>query len=102
MRSRHVGALLLGAVILLTAVAPAASEGRPRHNVIIVVVDGLRPGAVNPTDAPTMWSLRSSGVDFANSHAVFPTFTTPNAAAIAIAKISGGNAKKTSVTRIRT
>lgn len=53
------------------------------RNVIIFVADGLRADAVNPTDAPTLFSLRQQGVNFVNSHALFPTFTTPNASAIA-------------------
>jgi hypothetical protein len=53
------------------------------RNVIIFVADGLRHGSVNPTDAPTMHRLREEGTSFTNSHALFPTFTTPNASAIA-------------------
>ncbi len=53
------------------------------RNVIIFVADGLRPDSVNPTDAPTLFNLRQQGVNFTNSHALFPTFTTPNASAIA-------------------
>src|SRR5260370_17079455 len=52
-------------------------------NVIIFVGGGLRNGSVNPEDAPTLYELRRQGTDFSNSHAVFPTFTTPNASAIA-------------------
>ena len=59
---------------------PTVSSGR---NAIIFVVDGLRQGSVNPDDAPTLYSVRQKGVFFANSHALFPTFTTPNASAIA-------------------
>ncbi|MBA3921075.1 MAG: alkaline phosphatase family protein, partial [Nostocaceae cyanobacterium] len=58
------------------------SSGQGR-NVLIFVADGLRPSSVNPTDAPTLSSLRESGVNFTNSHSLFPTFTTPNASAIA-------------------
>jgi hypothetical protein len=36
-----------------------------------------------------MSALRTAGVSFANSHAVFPTFTTPNAAAIATGHYPG-------------
>lgn len=54
-----------------------------RPNVIIFVTDGLRPSSINPTDAPTLSSLRQNGVNFTNSHSLFPTFTTPNASAIA-------------------
>jgi Type I phosphodiesterase / nucleotide pyrophosphatase len=53
------------------------------RNVIIFVADGLRNGSVNQSDAPTLYALRQLGVDFPNSHALFPTFTTPNASAIA-------------------
>jgi len=58
------------------------SSGQGR-NVLIFVADGLRPSSVNPTDAPTLSSLRETGVNFTNSHSLFPTFTTPNASAIA-------------------
>jgi hypothetical protein len=53
------------------------------RNVIIFVADGLRNGSVNQFDAPTLYAVRQLGVDFLNSHALFPTFTTPNASAIA-------------------
>ncbi len=61
------------------------NEGRLGHNTnaIIFVADGLRPDAINATDAPTLFALRQQGVNFTNSHSLFPTFTTPNAAAIA-------------------
>jgi len=54
-----------------------------RRNVVIVVFDGMRGGSVNATDAPTMDWVRNNGVSFANSHSLFPTFTTANASAIA-------------------
>jgi arylsulfatase A-like enzyme len=54
-----------------------------RHNVILFIADGLRHDSVNAVDAPTLWALRQQGVHFANSHALFPTLTTPNASAIA-------------------
>ncbi|MBN3881787.1 MAG: alkaline phosphatase family protein [Nostoc sp. JL34] len=60
----------------------ADTNGNGR-NVIIFVADGLRNGSVNPTDTPTLYSIRQQGVNFANSHSLFPTFTTPNASAIA-------------------
>jgi len=53
---------------------------RPR--VVVVVVDGLRPDAINPEDAPTLTRLREEGVDFTNSHSVFPTVTRVNAATL--------------------
>src|SRR4029450_11454359 len=50
--------------------------------VIVFVVDGLRPDAITPERTPTLFRLRSEGVDFTNSHSVFPTVTRVNAAAI--------------------
>ncbi len=76
-----------GQVHALAQQAPARAT--PARNVIIFVADGLRPGAVNPTDAPTLTALRKLGVNFQNSHAIFPTFTTPNAAAIATGHYPG-------------
>ncbi len=60
-------------------------EGRLGHNTnaIIFVADGLRPDAINAIDTPTLFALRQQGVNFTNSHSLFPTFTTPNASAIA-------------------
>src|ERR1700722_250585 len=53
------------------------------HNLILFVRDGLRAPIVNATTAPTMSRLRAEGVDFVNSHSLFPTFTTANASAFA-------------------
>jgi arylsulfatase A-like enzyme len=53
------------------------------RNIVIFVFDGLRAGSVNPVDSPTMFWIRNHGVSFANSHSLFPTFTTANASAIA-------------------
>ena len=97
MRGRPLVPLLLGAIIACCLAAPSGPaaqdrETRPRRNAIIVVVDGLRAESVNPTDAPAMTALRTRGVHFANSHAVFPTFTTPNAAAIATGHFPGDTA----------
>jgi Type I phosphodiesterase / nucleotide pyrophosphatase len=58
------------------------AESRP-HNVIIFVADGLRSGIVTPETAPALAAVRAEGVDFRNSHSLFPTVTTPNASAIA-------------------
>jgi hypothetical protein len=51
------------------------------HNVILFVPDGLRSQIVDATTAPTMARLREEGVNFRNSHSLFPTFTTANASA---------------------
>src|SRR4030095_11290324 len=53
-----------------------------RVRVVVVVVDGLRPDAITAEDAPTLARLRAEGVDFTNSHSVFPTVTRVNAATL--------------------
>jgi predicted AlkP superfamily pyrophosphatase or phosphodiesterase len=53
-----------------------------RRLVIVFVVDGLRPDSITAEDTPTLFRLRAEGVSFADSHAVFPTVTRVNAAAL--------------------
>jgi predicted AlkP superfamily pyrophosphatase or phosphodiesterase len=65
------------------ATAAPGSTAAAKHNVIIVVADGLRRGSVNAKDMPTFARLRAEGTDLRNSHSVFPTFTTANASVIA-------------------
>ncbi len=60
----------------------APAPGKP-HNVIVFVADGLRYDSVNPDVAPTFARIAKDGVDFANSHSIYPTVTTANASAIA-------------------
>ena len=59
--------------------------------VIVFVVDGLRPDLVTADGTPMLHRLRSEGVDFTNSHAVFPTVTRVNAAALATGMQPGSN-----------
>ena len=68
--------------VIFGSASPALAADRP-HNVVIFVADGLRYGAVTAQSAPNMWAVAREGVDFADSHAQFPTLTTPNAASIA-------------------
>jgi arylsulfatase A-like enzyme len=75
-----------GAVLLvLVGIVGLLLMARPRqpHNVIIFVADGLRSEIVTPETAPELAAVRAEGVDFQNSHSLFPTVTTPNASAIA-------------------
>ena len=66
-----------------------AQDAPKRRNAIIFVADGLRHGSVNPIDTPALYKVRTEGVYFANSHAVFPTQTMPNASAIATGHYPG-------------
>src|ERR1700744_5807678 len=70
-------------VAVFAAALPLTNVAQQRHNVIIFVADGLRRGSVTAEDMPTLLRLRNTGVDFRNSHSVFPTFTTANASVIA-------------------
>src|SRR5690242_11329790 len=76
---------LLCLILLATPVAaqPAANPAKPARNIIIFVADGLRYGSVTPENMPNMYKLKTEGVDFTNSHSLFPTITTVNASAIA-------------------
>jgi hypothetical protein len=74
-------ALACAACALAADPSPAAPAAP--HNVVIFVADGLRSGVVSPATAPALAAVRDQGVDFPNSHSLFPTITTPNASAIA-------------------
>jgi arylsulfatase A-like enzyme len=76
------------ALLALTLALPAQAAG-PQRNVVIFVADGLRYTSVTPETAPTMARIRHEGVDFTNSHAVYPTLTTANASAIATGHFLG-------------
>ncbi|HTW34461.1 MAG TPA: alkaline phosphatase family protein [Rhizomicrobium sp.] len=78
-------ALLAGATSVLGGL-PASAQP---HNVVIFVADGLRYESVTPDVAPTMSRIRREGVDFANSHSIYPTLTTANASAIATGHFLG-------------
>jgi arylsulfatase A-like enzyme len=64
------------------AASPALAADQP-HNLILFVADGLRSRIVTAETAPALAQVRAEGVDFTNSHSLFPTVTTPNASAIA-------------------
>ncbi|MEI9888188.1 MAG: alkaline phosphatase family protein [Rhizomicrobium sp.] len=90
-------AAVLGALLVTPAAAkpahrPAPAAATPAtpqaRNVIVFVADGLRYSSVTQETAPTLFALRQGGVDFSNSHAIYPTVTTANASAIATATIS--------------
>src|SRR6202162_1020612 len=78
---RAVTMLSLGLVLL--SVDTAFSQNSRPHNVILFVPDGLRGRIVSPQTAPAMAEIRDKGVNFRNSHSLFPTFTTANASAMA-------------------
>ena len=74
---------LLASILVAITVNAAAAQTKRTHNVILFVPDGLRALSVTPENAPAMAGVRDSGVNFRNSHSIFPTFTTANASAMA-------------------
>lgn len=76
-------AMLAAALFLGLWVPDATAQAPAPHNVIIFVADGLRYGSVEPGNMPHMARLKAEGVDFTNSHSLYPTVTTVNASAIA-------------------
>jgi arylsulfatase A-like enzyme len=70
------------ALFISPVAAQETGPARP-HNIILFIPDGLRGLKVTPDTAPTMAMVRDRGVDFKNSHALFPTFTTANASGMA-------------------
>jgi arylsulfatase A-like enzyme len=74
--------LISAGLTLLCAGVASAQNATPR-NLILFVPDGLRGRIVSPQTAPAMAEVRDKGVNFRNSHSLFPTFTTANASAMA-------------------
>jgi hypothetical protein len=68
---------------VLAALPVISTAATAPHNVILFVPDGLRAAIIDPQTAPTLARLRDEGVNFVNSHSLFPTFTTANASAFA-------------------
>ena len=86
------GPRLTISAILISIAAGAAFAQAPAQrpsNVVLFVADGLRSRVVDETTAPTMAAIAREGVSLRNSHALFPTFTTANASAMATGHMLG-------------
>src|SRR6516162_4168816 len=83
MRYFKKGLLLSWAIALAAIGGLRQASADQQHNVVLFVPDGLRALLVNEQTAPMMAAIRDKGVNFKNSHSLFPTFTTPNASAMA-------------------
>ena len=75
--------LLLSAGLTVLSTGFASAQNNTPRNLILFIPDGLRALKVTPDTAPAMAEVRDQGVNFKNSHSLFPTFTTPNASAMA-------------------
>ncbi len=74
---------------ILASAALAQTPAQQPHNVVLFVADGLRSRMVDDRTAPTMAAIARDGVSLRNSHALFPTFTTANASAMATGHMLG-------------
>ena len=88
MRSLLAVLVTFGTTIAATAAGAQAPTSHP-HNVVLFVADGLRFRMVDDSTAPTMAAIAREGVNLRNSHALFPTFTTANASAMATGHMLG-------------
>jgi hypothetical protein len=75
--------VLLSVGMTVLAAGTALAQNNTPRNLILFVPDGLRGQIVTPQTAPAMAEVRDKGVNFRNSHSLFPTFTTANASAMA-------------------
>lgn len=75
--------LLLSAGLIVLSAGAASAQNSPPRNLILFVPDGLRGRIVTPQTAPAMAEVRDKGVNFKNSHSLFPTFTMANGSAMA-------------------
>ena len=78
------GRFTLATLMLLLVISPPClrAKGKASH-VMLVVCDGLQPEFVTERDAPNLSALRRNGVFFARNHAVYPSSTNVNGAALA-------------------
>jgi arylsulfatase A-like enzyme len=87
-RTIHIAGLTAAAFI--AGASLPASAGRATLNIVLVL-DGLRPDAITPEETPNLSRLRREGVNFVNSHSVFPTVTRVNATAIGTGTLPARN-----------
>src|SRR6476469_3691224 len=80
---------LLYAVCAVIPLHIASAQAQEQHNLILFVPDGLRALSVTPEATPAMAAVRDKGVNFANPHSLFPTFTMANASGLSTGHFLG-------------
>ena len=75
--------ILIAALAGQSASLVAGTSTANTRHVVLVVWDGMRPDFVTEKYAPTLDKLAREGVRFRNHHAVYPTATDVNGAALA-------------------
>jgi predicted AlkP superfamily pyrophosphatase or phosphodiesterase len=90
---RSVLAAVVSVLIALAVTSPVFAVDAPRRArlILVLIVDGLRPDSINRGDTPNLYRLRQEGVNYLNAHAVFPTVTRVNSAAISTGTYPGAN-----------
>src|SRR4051812_37280024 len=71
---------------VLPQVFAEQTDARPasaKHQVVLVVWDGMRPDFVSREHTPALWKLGQNGVVFRNHHPVYFSATNVNGAALA-------------------
>jgi len=76
-------------VIAVALLALGTAQAQTPHNLILFVPDGMRASSVTPETTPAMAAVRDKGVNFANSHSLFPTFTMANASGMSTGHFLG-------------
>ena len=79
----HRPIILLSVALSLLSAGTGCAQGTPSRNLVLFVPDGLRGRIASSETAPAMAEVREKGVNFSNSHSLFPTFTTANASGLA-------------------
>ena len=81
--------ILLAVACTALGLQLGTAYGQAPRNLILFVPDGLRALMVTPETAPTMAAIRDQGVNFANPHSLFPTFTMANASGLSTGHFLG-------------
>jgi len=81
--------ILLAAACTALGLQLGTAYTQAPRNLVLFVPDGLRALKVTPETAPTMAAIRDQGVNFANPHSLFPTFTMANASGLATGHFLG-------------
>ena len=76
---------------LLGVAFSLAAPVEPSRHVVLVVFDGMRPDFITAETAPNLWVLAQRGVFFKDHHAVYPSSTEVNGAAIATGGLPRSN-----------
>src|SRR4030081_1415015 len=79
----RLGIVMLSAGLSVLTAATAFAQNNTPRTLLWFVPDCWRGRCVPPQTAPAMAEVRDKGVNFKNSHSLFPTFTMANGSAMA-------------------